>query len=502
MRSANVRRVLRQWLSPPRFDNDEQAQAASLLNTILWAALVITMLTSVIPLFLTNPIPVISLVIIAVAVVMEVMSLVLLHRRHVRLASAILSSMGMLIITGAVYFFGGLRDPSFNAYVLIILVGGLLLGGRAAALLAVGGILAGLVMLMAETAGRLPVPNYEVTSAQRWYTGALIFCLAAVLLGLALQSIRNALAKARANEQAQLEANRELQAIRESLEERVRLRTKELSDSHVQLEQAYRSLQENQQRLLISEKMASLGRLTAGIAHEMNTPIAAVRSSLAQLQALVDEYRTSAGDADVSPDDHKQIAAEMRRAIDIGSLAAERSASFVRGVRAQTRDLDREPALAFEVAPVLQDALMLLSHSLRAAGCRLEVVTDQASGLRLFGSPGRFAQVITNLVTNSIDASAPKGGGLITVRLTGVDGGLSLSVEDQGVGIAPENLARVFDPMFTTKPFGQGTGLGMTIVHDIVTSELSGTIEIHSELGTGTKVDLTLPLPREVEHAA
>lgn len=501
MQTGSLVAPLKRWLAPPHFDNDEQARAAALLNTILLAALVITVLTSVIPLFLTNPIPIISLVIIAIAVVLEISTLILLRRRHVRLASAILSSMGMLIITGAIYSFGGLRDPSFNAYVLIILVGGLLLGGRAAAALAAGGIVAGLAMLLAEQAGKMPVPNYAVTSAQRWYTGAMIFSLAAILLGLALQNIRSALAKARANEQAQLEANRELQAIRDSLEERVRLRTKELSDSHAQLEGAYQTLQENQQRLLIAEKMASLGRLTAGIAHEMNTPIAAVRSSLAQLSSLVEEYRGSAGDAEVTTEDHREIAAEMRRTIELGNLAAERAASFVRGVRSQTQGLAREPALEFEVVPVLDDALLLLSHTLRAADCRLEVSTGSAGGARLFGSPGRFAQVVTNLVTNAVDATVPKGGGTIAIRLERSGGDLRMSVEDHGVGIAAENLARIFDPMFTTKPFGQGTGLGMTIVHDIVTSELGGSIEVHSDLGVGTTVDLILPPPREVVHA-
>jgi signal transduction histidine kinase len=119
--------------------------------------------------------------------------------------------------------------------------------------------------------------------------------------------------------------------------------------------------------------------------------------------------------------------------------------------------------------------------------------------VELFGSPGRLTQVLTNLLTNAVEASRDHGGP-ITVRLAPDPRGIELSVSDQGRGIAPENLSRIFDPLFTTK-FGENTGMGLTIVHDIVISEFSGTIEAESEVGQGTTFTIWLPRPPEISEA-
>jgi signal transduction histidine kinase len=100
--------------------------------------------------------------------------------------------------------------------------------------------------------------------------------------------------------------------------------------------------------------------------------------------------------------------------------------------------------------------------------------------------------VVTNLVTNAIDASRAKGGGPILLSLGQQDGIVVLKVADQGHGIPSEIINRIFDPMFTTKPFGEGTGLGLSIVHDIVTTDYRGAIEVDTEVGRGTTFTLSL----------
>lgn len=237
--------------------------------------------------------------------------------------------------------------------------------------------------------------------------------------------------------------------------------------------------QESQDKLLIAEKMASLGRLTAGIAHEMNSPLAAVRASVRELGELVAEYRISIGDASVNETDHREIADEMERAVRLATSASERAASFVRGIKSQTRDLSAQQRIRFNAVEVVREALLLLGHALRQGRCELRFSPDEEV-LELEGSPGRLAQVVTNLVTNSIDASLERGGGLIEVGLALHGPELWLTVRDHGSGIPPEVLPKVFDPMFTTKPFGVGTGLGLTIVHDIVVGEFGGSIDIDS----------------------
>jgi signal transduction histidine kinase len=113
--------------------------------------------------------------------------------------------------------------------------------------------------------------------------------------------------------------------------------------------------------------------------------------------------------------------------------------------------------------------------------------------VELEGSPGRLSQVIGNLLSNAVDACRPKGGGVIDIRVARlVHRGVELRVSDRGSGVAPENIKRIFDPMFTTKPFGEGTGLGLAIVHDITTSHFGGTIEVDSRVGEGTTFVLRL----------
>jgi len=279
--------------------------------------------------------------------------------------------------------------------------------------------------------------------------------------------------------------NRELEVLRDRLEERVVERTRELAEAN-------EALRLNQDRLLAAEKMASLGRLTAGIAHEMGTPLAAVRSSLAVLDGLVREQERAIGDPEVTAADHAEIAAELKESLRMAATAAERAAAFVRGIKLQTRGAGTGERVRFDALDALRDAVLLLDHALRKGSCRASVDAE-AGAYPLLGSPGRLAQVVTNLVTNAIDASAGRGGGPITLSLRRDGEGLELSVADEGAGIAAADRPRIFDPMFTTKPFGEGTGLGLTIVHDIVTGDFGGTIEVASEQGRGTTFRVLLP---------
>jgi len=271
-----------------------------------------------------------------------------------------------------------------------------------------------------------------------------------------------------------MEGEHELARMHEAQRERV-----------AELERAHRALRENQVKLLISERMASLGRLTAGMAHEMNTPLAAVRAALGEMVKLVNEYKASIDAPEITPADHHEIAREMEAAAKLADSAAHCVAGFVRGIKAETRDLSSKEFCHFDPVPVIEETLLLLSHVARGANCTVTLKPERPF-LDLFGSLSRLAQVVINLVTNAIDASAEKGGGPIDLVLTSWDRGLELRVTDRGAGIAPENLNKIFYPMYTSKPFGVGTGLGLTIVHDIVTGDFNGTIEVESQLGQGT----------------
>jgi C4-dicarboxylate-specific signal transduction histidine kinase len=286
--------------------------------------------------------------------------------------------------------------------------------------------------------------------------------------------------------------NRELEALKRSLEDRVAARTAELQKSHDELERANLDLKANQQQLVSAQKMASLGRLTAGIAHEMNSPLAAVRAGVSLSLELASEYAASVDDPSVTPEDHRAIAKEMKETLELADTAVQRAAGFVRSIKAQTRDSGSGLRVRFNAVVAVRDALQLLSHAALTGKSRL-VFTPGSETLDLLGSPGRLEQVVTNLTTNAIDANADKGGGEVRISMHRVNADVVLTVSEDGPGIPAATLPKIFDPLFTTKDVGKGTGLGLTIVHDIVHGDFGGRIEIDCPPDAGTTFTIKMP---------
>jgi len=296
----------------------------------------------------------------------------------------------------------------------------------------------------------------------------------------------------------------EIQGLNAKLEKKVEERTEALAQANTelqgslgQLEQAYRDLQHSQESLLRAEKMAALGRLTAGIAHEMNTPLGASLTSLKLLQGLVEEYRESISDPTVSEGDHQDIAAEMDRLVHATRQWMEKAAAHIRSLKLHTRDLQRGEKRTFSVLQVIEDTGLLLSHRLRFSQCALSV-SCASSELTLHGDPGKLGQVLTNLIVNAIDAykDRDKDNREIHIEVNGDGNVLEIRVSDRGCGIPPEHIENIFDELFSTKPLGEGTGLGLSIARDIVTNFFAGTIGAESTLGQGSVFVLRLPRSR------
>ncbi len=266
------------------------------------------------------------------------------------------------------------------------------------------------------------------------------------------------------------------------LEERIQARTKELEDSR--------------ERLLSSEKLASIGQLTAGLAHEVNTPLAASLNYLHQARSLADEYAESLGNPDVTNEDHLEIAKELQKSLQDTASTLDRLGEFVRKMRNQTRFASNEATL-FDPVSVAQDTLSMLEHQARSAKV-LIALNPGIAGTLLRGEPGRFTQVVSNLVINAIHASEGKENARVDVifgtRIQLEQTELVLSVSDNGSGIPDDLLAKIFEPLFTTKPVGKGTGLGLSIIRDIVRGHFGGEVQIQTQVGTGTTFKLFLPM--------
>ncbi len=296
------------------------------------------------------------------------------------------------------------------------------------------------------------------------------------------------------------EAYQALHALTLTLEQKVAERTAELGqantelhDSLARLGDAYRELEQSQENLVRAEKMATLGRLAAGVAHEVSTPLGATLSSLKVARELIGEYRDAIGDASVTPADHHEIAGELDAVARRAEQWTQKAAQFILAVKAHTRGYAAAPTSTFDVGQVVRDTEVLLRHEVQTAGCGLRV-SGAATLPRLQGDPTKLGQVLTNLVSNGVDAFEDAGRtGDIEITLGVEDGTIVVAVRDCGCGIAPEHRARVFEEMFTTKPPGRGTGLGLAIVRDLVMNHFGGTIAFESVPGEGTTFTLRLP---------
>jgi signal transduction histidine kinase len=267
-----------------------------------------------------------------------------------------------------------------------------------------------------------------------------------------------------------------------TLEERVRERTAELTAANARLTETLAELQQTQAQLVQSEKMAALGNLVAGVAHEINTPLGAVTSN-------IDVIRRGLGRlAPDVPAARASVLAVLEDLLRTNAEACERIAAIVTNLRNFAR-LDEAEWKTADLREGMDSTLALVAHLHRG---RIAIVRAYGEVPPIACHPGQLNQVFMNLLVNAIQAI--EGPGTVHVRLDADAAALTIAVEDSGRGIAPEHLPRVFDPGFTTKGVGVGTGLGLAICHRIVTAH-GGTIDVASRPGTGTTV--TVRLPRE-----
>jgi two-component system NtrC family sensor kinase len=255
-------------------------------------------------------------------------------------------------------------------------------------------------------------------------------------------------------------------------------------------------LKEAQQQLVMAEKMASLGNLVAGVAHEINNPVGAVRSAADTSVRSVDIVRKQleANDSIDALRENKRFNTALDILAsnnDITVTASERITTIVKSLRNFAR-LDESEFQEADIHEGLDSTLTLLHHEIKR---RLEVVKEYGDGVpRIQCYPNQLNQVFMNLLSNA--SHAIEGEGRITIRTRSSGTNVVIEVEDSGRGISKENVAKVFDPGFTTKGVGVGTGLGLSITYNIVQKH-NGRIEVESEPGRGTTMRITLPIRQD-----
>lgn len=331
----------------------------------------------------------------------------------------------------------------------------------------------------------------------------------AILLSLALADKINILKKEKEDEQAErLRILKENESLileqNEILESKVKVRTEEL-------EETLRNLQNTQTQLVNQEKMASLGQLTAGIAHEINNPINFVSSNISPLKRdikdlmeIVDVYREK-GEEQFNQDTKKELK-DLEEELELDYIlteidqllkgmddGAKRTVEIVKGLRLFSR-VDEQDVKKVDIHDGINSTLVLLNSSMSG---RIKIEKDFAEIPMVECLAGKINQVFMNIITNSIhaltDHLADNPNPLITIKTSQIGEFIKIEIGDNGPGMPDSVKDRIFEPFFTTKAVGKGTGLGLSIVYTIIENH-KGTLEVDTSEGKGTNFIITLPI--------
>lgn len=240
-------------------------------------------------------------------------------------------------------------------------------------------------------------------------------------------------------------------------------------------------------RLAASERFAVVGQLAGGIAHEINNPLAFVRSNLHHIQRELAEFPGKDADGARAVGD---VVRELAEVVAESLEGIDRAMHIVQDVNTFSDASGGDAHLRVDLGPLLDEAIGVVSLGL-PQGVRVERVGSDQEGLEVHGSPHRLKHLFLNLLVNAVQSVEDSGS--VKVEMRGDPRRVSIVVTDDGSGIAPDDLARVFDPFFTTRPVGSGPGLGLAVCHEIVRSH-GGTIDVKSEERRGTRVAISLPV--------
>lgn len=370
---------------------------------------------------------------------------------------------------------------------------------------------AGVILFVLRNLGILPYNNFTN------YTMQAGTAFEVTLLSLALADRINILKKEKEASQAEALniAKENERIIREQnviLEQKVEERTIELSESNHELNKTLEDLKQTQSQLVESEKMASLGQLTAGIAHEINNPINFVTSNINPLKrdiemildalTMIENVSTS----DASPADKRKQIDDYKEELDFDYLTLEikhlikgineganRTAEIVKGLRIFSR-LDEDDLKKADINEGLESTMVIVNNLLNN---KIKVIKEYSDLPGVECYPGKLNQVFLNIISNAIYAVqkqfGEKTGGEIVITTSHDEENVIIKIKDNGTGMDAQTQKKVFEPFFTTKEVGEGTGLGMSIAYNTIKKH-NGKIIINSAPNEGTEFILQIPI--------
>jgi signal transduction histidine kinase len=264
-------------------------------------------------------------------------------------------------------------------------------------------------------------------------------------------------------------------------------RNVQLNASNAHLEETIENLKQTQDKLVESEKMASLGSLVAGVAHEINTPVGIGLTGVSQLVEECNGISQRYQDGTLTENDFEDFIHSAKEIAGIVEKNLERTAHLVRSFKQVAVDQTSEEDRQVNIKHYFEEVVFSLASVLRKASAKVTI--ECAEDVFVLTNPGLLSQVLTNLIVNSVNHGfKERETGNIHIAVSSVgEKELMLNYKDDGKGISKEHISKIFDPFFTTQRGAGGTGLGLNITYNIITNVLGGSIVCHSEEGKGVE---------------
>jgi signal transduction histidine kinase len=277
------------------------------------------------------------------------------------------------------------------------------------------------------------------------------------------------------------------------LESLLETRSEELLQAQQSAEVALCEVRRLQQQLATAEKMASLGQLVAGVAHEINTPVGIAVTAASHLEQLTRKGETALVEGSLKRSDLDQWRAAVKEGTTLILGSLERASRLIGSFKQVAVDQSSEQRRRLDLREFLLEVSTALSPSYRRTGHQLDI--DCAAGIELDTYPGALFQIMTNLVSNSLlHGFSERSNGSMRVEARAEGEELVLRYSDDGCGMEADIAVHAFDPFFTTRRGSGGSGLGLHLVYNLCTQLLGGTIELQTAPGEGVQVVMTLPL--------
>ncbi len=253
------------------------------------------------------------------------------------------------------------------------------------------------------------------------------------------------------------------------------------------------TIQDNQDRLIEKERLASLGQLIGGISHNLKTPIMSISGAAEGISDLIKEYDASIGDSEVTNEDHHEIANDMRKWVEKIKEYTEYMSDIITAVKGQAVTLSSDKDVDFTIDELVKRVDILMKHELKNALITLNTQINVDRNTTLDGDVNSLVQVVNNLISNAIQAYQGKTGEQINFIIDKIDNNLVIKVQDFGSGMSKEVQEKLFKEMITTKG-KNGSGLGLFMSYSTIKSNFKGDLSFETEEGKGTTFTIEIPM--------